>query len=331
MTIDMKAPDVELLLIRQIFDEAQQQLSASLAAARLLAVLHLDLCVELALSLVVRYSSPSQQPSKWTPRQDLLRHELWKDADTALAALHGTGLPHARELRTLHEMRNLAQHTGTIPSAESIQRAVAPVREFLGVVYLKLFDQDFNRFCMWHLVSCPPLRTLFKDIEEALQLSMPTVAITGCRQAHKRIVSALREITDGFVALRQFGPLREDPRDRAIRETTNALAATMNSMRAMLIIAGIGMGVEETLRFDRSSSGLGMQESISGHLSVTIIRPKDPERLAEDAEFMFGYVVRLTLLLEQAYPGIFANVVIPLRLRDQPLWKEVSTKTAGRQ
>jgi hypothetical protein len=44
---------------------------------------------------------------------------------------------------------------------------------------------------------------------------------------------------------------------------------------------------------------------------------------------MFSYIVRLTLLLEQAYPDIVANVVVPLLLQDQDLWKDVLKRPKG--
>jgi hypothetical protein len=326
----MKPADIELLLIRQIFDDLQQQLSVTSTGARLLAVIHLDLCVELALSLVARSGGSPQQPSKRSPRQDVPRHELWTEADSSLTSLSGAGLPHARELRTLHEMRNLAQHAGTVPSTEAVQRAVTPVREFLHVVYSSLFGQDFNRFAPWHLVSCAPLRELFEDVDEALRRSMPTVAIAGSRQAHRRIIFALKRVAEGFVAVRHFGNYPEEPHDRTVRETTNVLASAMNDIRATLIIAGAGISVEDTLRFERSGADLSVDESVGGYLYVMIRRRDDPELLGEKAEFMFMYVVRLALALEQAYAGLFQDVAIQLRLRDQPLWKEISVSPIDR-
>jgi hypothetical protein len=283
----------------------------------------------MALNLVVRYGGSSQQSSKRNTRQDIPRHELWTLADATLSALPGgTGLPYARELRTLHEERNLAQHAGTAPSTETIQRAVAPVREFLSVVFQKLFAQDFNRFRMWHLVACLPLRALFEDIDEAFRLSLTKVAMAGCIQAHQLIVAALTSVAEGFVALNARARFEEERRDREIRQTHEALASAVNSMRAMLIISGVGIGMEETLRFDRCSSGLTVHPSVGGHLWVADRTTEDPERLAENAEFMFDYVVRVALFLEDSYPGIFARVDVPVRLRAQRIWEDASPGAA---
>jgi hypothetical protein len=319
---------LELLLIRQLFDEAQDRAALDSPLARLTVVLNLDLCIELALHLVLRDAMPSAQPQKRSLRQDVFRHDLWREADEILRGGTGNGLPHANELRTLHETRNLAQHAGTIPSAEAVSAAVAPVREFLTVVYSRVFSLDFHRFCLWHLVSSLPLRELFEDIDQAFQIGQPLLAIAGCQQAHRRICRSVETAAEGFVRISRLPSWPQDGQERAIRETADDLAKAINSVRMVQIAAGAGMRVTEILRYGRSGRGVAAGESVGGHIWLTITRDHEPEELLAEAQFMFDHNVHLALALEQTYPDVFADVTIPIRLRDQKVWKELVDKQA---
>jgi hypothetical protein len=319
----MATAQVELLLIRQLFDEAHDRAALDSPIARFMAALNLDLCIELALHLVLRNAAPSAQPRKRSPRQDFVRRELWHEADEILSRDTGNGLPHASELRTLHETRNLAQHAGTIPSAEAVGRAVAPVREFLAFIYSRVFSLDFNRFCLWDLVSSLPLRNLFEDIDYALEIGHPLLAIAGCQQAHRRIREGAEVAAEGFVTISRLSSWPQDRQERAIRETADDLATAINSMRMGQIAAGAGIRVTEILRYGRSGRGVVADESVGGHIWLSITRDDAHDQLLADAQFMFEYNVRLALALEQTYPDVLAEVKIPIRLRDQKVWKEL--------
>src|SRR5438093_8545165 len=132
----------QLILIRRFFIDARHTAAAETPCLRLRRTIYLDLCVELALNVVVRdHGTPEEQKAQGG-RYDLARDKLWNLANAVSERKKNKTLPESASLKTLHELRNLAQHRGTAPGADEIRATVEPVRTLLEFVCRDLYDLD---------------------------------------------------------------------------------------------------------------------------------------------------------------------------------------------
>ncbi|MEQ1730964.1 MAG: hypothetical protein ABL982_21555 [Vicinamibacterales bacterium] len=180
----------QIVIVRQFFDEAKRAPSAQTPFVRMRRILDLDLCVELALGVVAGDHGTPEVKGKLA-RRDYQWPDLWEAADAAAMADVQKGLPSGKDLRTLHEQRNLAQHRGVIPSAENLAGWVEPVRELLAFICREFYERDFERLEHWDILECAPLRQLLTNCAAAIRRGEAQQSMVKLSDAYNAIVRAV--------------------------------------------------------------------------------------------------------------------------------------------
>lgn len=291
----------QLVLVRQFFDDARRSPSAQTTFVRMRRTLHLDLCVELSLgAVVVDHGKPDAQAKM--ARADLKWKELWDAADDAANTKLGNPLPGGQALRTLHEQRNLAQHRGSIPSTEDIERHVEPVRALLNFVCREFYQREFEQLEEWDVLECEPLREWLANCAAAIGRDAPELAIRAAVSAYTAIVRTVQLTVAGPMPSAGF-PRQIMVKDRDLLNALKTLTETFNTFQRGLVdtllavegeimAVGLGLPIVDHIRFLRCTRG---------HLNDRV----------GDARFMTHYLAKAAVMLESAVPGVFDSLRLP--------------------
>lgn len=190
----------QLVIVRQFFDQAKRAPAAQTPFVRMRRLLDLDLCVELALGVVAGDHGTPEAKGRLA-RKDFAWPELWDAADGAALTTVQKGLPSGKDLRTLHEQRNLAQHRGVIPSVEDLAAWVEPVRALLAFVCQEFYQRDFERLEHWDVLECQPLRQLLTDSASALERGEHEPTMRVLANAYEAIARAVQVSVAGRVSV----------------------------------------------------------------------------------------------------------------------------------
>ena len=254
----------QLVIVRQFFDEAKRAPASQTPFLRMRRTLDLDLCVELALGAVaVDHGKPEAQAKM--AKNDLKWQELWQAADDAAQAAVQKGLPCGRELRTLHEQRNLAQHRGAVPSAEDIAGYIEPVRELLSFVCREFYQRDFERLEHWDVLECAPLRQLLSDCAVAIGRGEHKPTMTKLTTAYQAIASSVQVSVAGRMSPPTMTRnLMFESRElvRAMKAMSEVLTHVqqqvvqgMLAIEAEVMAVGLGLPMADHVRFMRHTRG----------------------------------------------------------------------------
>jgi hypothetical protein len=315
----------QLILIRQFFAEARLTPAAETPFLRIKRTLNLDLCVELALNLVVRDFGTAGEQDQMGGRRDLSREKLWELAATVIQRKCGKTIPERSTLKTLHELRNLAQHRGTAPSADEVRGLVEPVRTLLEFTCRDLYGLDFERLREWDALEHQPLRSWIDESFDVLDRGAPYLAAASCKLAFDCIVTCVRTAAAGPNAAAHFRRsirVMEPETAHAINSLSLVLQEAMVALEAELIAVSLGLPVADHFRFQRTSRSIHATLLIGHNWSLTPSSswPSDDEQGRAAAAFMVDYLGRACVLLESAFPGVFTELKLPKRLRETEHW-----------
>lgn|GEM_PF-2672955 len=316
----------DLVTIRQFFDDVRLSTRSPTAFARIKTLLTLDLCLEHALNAVVRDHGTTFQTNQLGGRGDLTFDKLW-DLANEVAITKGVagGLPNAREHKTLHQARNLAQHRGVIPSTEQISASLEPVRQTLAVIYGSLYCTDFERVQAWDALENPSLREWFHDCLNALEAGSAELATAGCKLGYKMIAQCVRDsATHPHSRFQADAALISVPQEA--RRIVSQLQEGLEAIEAEIIAVGLGLPIADHHRFLRCGLGINVVRVMSGEARLTVTVPWHPsatDRNLDDASFMLDYLARASLMLESAYPGVFTDFTPPNRFKDESIWAHI--------
>ncbi|MGE3966361.1 MAG: hypothetical protein AB7I09_19850 [Planctomycetota bacterium] len=284
----------QLVIVRQFFDEAKRAPSSQTPFVRMRRTLDLDLSVELALGAVAMDHGTPEAQAKMAKR-DLPWPDLWQAADEAAQAKAQKGLPCGRELRTLHEQRNLAQHRGAVPSAEDIAGMVEPVRELLSFVCREFYQRDFERLEHWDALECEPLRNLLTECLAALD-----------RDEHQ---TTMRKLADAYnaivrnVQLHVAGRLAPPTMTQRLSFENRELVRAMNSMAEVLLQAQQNL-IRGMLAIEAEVMAVGLGLPMADHIRFVRHANGHVADAPADADFMLHYLAKAAVMLESALPGI---------------------------
>ena len=320
-----------LILIREFFVEARFAPSAETPFLRLKRSLHLDLCVELALNAVVRDFGTAEEQREQGGRRDLPRDKLWELADRVVSRVAKKTLPERSSLKTLHELRNLAQHRGTAASADEVRRAVEPVRSLLDLICREIYAVDFDRLRTWEALEHAGLRAWIADCFEAIDRGAPFLAAGASLLAYKRVVRAVRgpaSLSDASLIVMHAARLHSEDIVTTIEELVDDFQETLIDVEAELVAVSLGISISDHTRFHHAARGIIMYGSHSAAWSIHPHDrwPADDEVARTTATLMCEYLGLTCVLLESAYPRIFSELVLPGRLCESAIW----AKSAGR-
>jgi len=342
----------QLLLIKQLYDDACGLTSRGDTLSLAKAIILLDLSVEQMLNSIIMDFVSAKSPKLKPGRKDQGWGELWGLADEAMQQRGHAPLINYTQLLTLHEVRNLAQHNGSIPTRSEIERYIEPAEEMLCGAFASAYGQDFRSFRLWDLVPNESLRRLLKESEIAFEKGHPDICIAGCNLAHKLIISAIRQHTK----LRRFripspftrsssgstsfppGLPAEAVRQlrSAARQVDDAIRTGVSKFRREIleeidyledevVTIGVGMPLMDTRQFVKVG-----QEVIPGpfygdgtfdifrHGAIT-----NDEELQRGARFMLNYLSRLLRLVDESYPDVLCEIELKTPLSAQGFWRSV--------
>jgi hypothetical protein len=259
-------------------------------------------------------------------------------------------LNHA-QLLSLHDVRNLAQHNGSVPSQTEVKRYIEPVEEMLIGVFQNAYGVAFQTFRLWDLLPNEGLRQLLRESEYALEKDHPGVCVIGCTQVHNLIIKAVREHTkwrrfrmsqvfsgtmDGHAYVPPRVPYEVQIQiQQAARQLDNEIKRGVSKFRAEImkeiefledevVTIGVGMPLMDTRRFQKIGNRLITTIGYSNPSAFADGEIKgNAEETREDARFMLTYLSRLARLISDAYPEVIMSIKVEKPLTSQNWWKIV--------
>jgi hypothetical protein len=179
-----------LFLVKQFYQEATNLASVGDDLSAMKAVLFLDLSVEQMLYILIAdfdsQDSDGQDEPTWK--------QSWQRALRAVKDQSAmTKLLHYPELRTLHGMRNQAQHQGVAPNPTELGRFIRAAFAMLSSCFQEAYGLSFIMFGPWDEIRNPDLRRLLKESHEALEHGDVLMTLAGTLVAFQKIVAALKQ------------------------------------------------------------------------------------------------------------------------------------------
>lgn len=176
----------KLILVKSVFLHGCTHANAKDEVSRMLAIHHFDFAVEMMLrSVAVKYNIVS------SPRKDFYFRDLWNEIVQRNIKLS----PLKNEMIKLHEMRNLVQHAGIVPSFEDVTKFRASVEIFLKNITEKEFDILFDELSLAQLIENIELREIIKKAEKLFKERNYKECILTCDEV---LIKATFDIADIF-------------------------------------------------------------------------------------------------------------------------------------
>ncbi len=333
----------QLLLIKQLFDDAcilaEHQDELSLTKALIL----LDLSIEQMLNQVIRDCSLNTASNVAFGRRDTTWQKIWDAANQAIND-KGFKLIHHRDLLSLHEVRNMAQHNATIPTQIEVQRYIEPACESLSSLFADIYKTHFQNFTLWDLIENEDLKQILKDSEYALNKQEIHICIVGCNLAYGLIILAIRNHTrfrnfhtssfldkfnEGTSArfslgvqsqIQQATKQLNEAIKRGVMEFRKEIMQEIEFLENEMVSIGIGLPIMDTRKFQKIGNSVSVSSSYSGDISVKI---KKRDITEQDARFMLNYLSKLIHLIDESYSGVLEDVKLKKSLREQAIWKKI--------
>jgi hypothetical protein len=345
------------MLVKQTYEEARDLASRGDALSLAKAIILLDLSVELALGVVIMDFVVSKSPKLKPGRKDMGWGELWGIADEAVKRLGHQSPPNYTQLLSLHEVRNLAQHNGSIPTQAEIERYLEPAEDTLCNIFSVVYGLDFKNFRLWDLIPNESLRQLLRESEFALEKGHPDVCIIGCNLAHKLIIRAIRNDTklrrfripsgsargaSSSISVPSGLPYEAASKLKRLAESADrTLKASISQFRREIleeidfledevVTIGLGMPLMDTRRFVKIGSEVTTGPFYEDGTFDTFNRfeNKDDEELKRGARFMLNYLSRLVRLVGESDPEVLGGINLQIPLSGQGVWKKVDGESA---
>lgn len=335
----------QLMLVKQLYEDARALSARNDELSLTKAIILLDLSVDNLLNQIVRDCS---LPNPSSGRNDAKWHDNWSNAHSALKNI-GINLIHRRELASLHDIQNLTQHNGTIPTQNEVQRYLVPAFNMIQKVFNDLYNRDFQNFTLWDLIENQNLRRLLIDSEFALSRGKPEICICGCSIVHNRLIETVRSYTKkhrfdspfGDFTKLNSGKFASSPLAfNTYGEETVRLASVVREELADLkkeileeikfleheiVTVGIGMPVMEARKFQSIVDRISYRHDKHNDVVEVYVTDYDARDidLLESARFTLNYLSRLIRLVDDSYPEITQNFHFGRMLNDFEFWKEI--------
>lgn len=153
----------QLILIKQLYEDARLLEERGDAFSLTKAVVLLDLSIEHILNNIILNVDPTSSVNQTKSSGDLNRRTLSGNSSTALGSAGKKPPLEAGELANLHKLRNLVQHIGMEPAQSEVRRYLAAANNMLISVFEDVYELSFESFKLWDLVSNLDLRNWLRD------------------------------------------------------------------------------------------------------------------------------------------------------------------------
>jgi hypothetical protein len=268
-------PQQHLLLVKDLYREAEQASTRDDKFSTSKGILFLDLAIEQMLLTVI-----TTLPTKVTiPKGELKWDQLWQVASDIMAE-HGHLLPGKAAIKNLYQDRNRVQHGGSTFHFTQVRKYVGPVQNMLATTFQGAFGFDFENFREWDLIENEDLRRWLKESEDFLTEGNVEACIVGCILAHKLILEAIRKQTrDERSRISVSYDLRGSRVSEAIVKIAKKLSQDIEHLENEVVAIRIGLPVMDTRRFLQLTKVTLVFIAIAGNIQVTghgDPRAKDP-------------------------------------------------------
>lgn len=162
MTIDIEEKNSEirrLILARKLYLHGCSHASAKDEVSRMLAIHHFDNSIEIVLKCVA-----TKRGVVLPLKKEYRFKDLWEEI-----VKRGVNLHLKDQIFSLHELRNLIQHQGDIPSMEAIIKYKGYVEDFFKRVCSEIFNVPYEKLYLSLLIGNEKLREKVLDAETAFE------------------------------------------------------------------------------------------------------------------------------------------------------------------
>ena len=329
-----------LLIAHQLFHdgEALAKLDGEFHALR--AVLLIDLSVEHVLNMIILDNDGPDQSGD--ARADKNFRQLIQAAGKIYKTKTGNRrFPQEKNLKIVHDLRNLAQHNGTAPRNPELFRYIPRIRQFHQGVFEDLFGVDFDTLQIWDFLPNPDVGRFMRECSELAQGDQidRNAAALGCWAIYYRITLILRR--EGYLrggrwsensALKKVHKLRpgiagsrlRDSRGsvhnlaHSVNELREALEKELNAIRAELLVASLGIPLAETRRFIQTLRVAFWSLPASTVFTAAMLETRHSRGVQEDElPPMLAYIARLAYLSAESFPSHFASLRVNISPKEK--------------
>ena len=175
----------KLILAKSVFLHGCIHANAKDEVSRMLAIHHFDFAVEMILRCIAtKYNIVSSS------RQEFHFKDLWNEI-----VRKDVKLPLKSRMFELHDVRNLVQHAGVIPSFEDVTMFKGYVETFLEDIIKREFNISFDELSLAQLIENVELRRVMRRAEELFKEGNYKKCILECDKA---LIKATFDIADIF-------------------------------------------------------------------------------------------------------------------------------------
>lgn len=308
-------PRQQLLLVKELYKEAEQASGREDTFSTSKGILFLDLAVEQMLLTII-----TMLPSKVTiPKGELKWEQLWQTASEVMAD-NGHSLPGKVSLKNLHQDRNRVQHAGSTFHFTQVRKHIGPVHNMVGTTFQEAFALDFENFREWDFIENEDLRRWLRESEDFLEEGNALACIVGCIVAYGWVIDAVRKQTKLGRMRRSIGhEIRGTTFAKALNEVRKELLEDIRLLENEVVAIGVGLPVMDTRRFLKFTRVIGVFLAEAGNISVA----RHGHSLDNDptvANFMLEYLARLIQLVADGYPDVLNTISVKLFPKEQEVW-----------
>jgi hypothetical protein len=309
-----------LLIVVESVNEARRLVTLGDDFSYMRAVFALDFAVEQMLNVLIDNFAPDTTFG----RDNIAWETLWQTATTAVgdANVITDRIPHHRQLKKLHEIRNLSQHHGCTPHGSDVAQLVDPVVRMISVCFERCFDLSFENFRLWDVIQNPRLRELLAQCEQALENGIPRGSLIGSNRAFIEIASEMGKENPFSSSPPQF--IHYEDR-RRWEQWISGVTKNLEQLHIDSILASLGLALAETQEFRRLTREIPVTVMSDGSWNASNRSTRTDDELKTSANFALGYLSRLALRAQEVYPDALARVSFKKLLYDQEWMRDTQS------
>jgi hypothetical protein len=309
----------QLLLVKELFGEAQSLALREDTFSTSKAILFLDLSVEQMLRAVLFSLKPNL-----SAKRDFKWQELWDQANDALQA-RNLQLQNYSPLKTLHEHRNMVQHAGAVYHFSQVRTFVVPTEGMLTHAFSDVYGLDFSRYSLVQLIANDDLRQWLEDAAELLTAGKPILTIAACNYLHRIVIEELQTRTAGRSTTwsRRLSPRDLDldhlvPLTEAVIELDERMTDAIEALENEVAAIGVGLSILEVRQFRAAGDVVTVSVYSDHQMDINVNYDKRFEAQQTSAEFMLMYLMRLIRSIEETYRSVLEKlkIAVPLTMQD---------------
>lgn len=183
-----------LVLAKKLYLHGCSHASNNDEISKMLAIHNFDNAIEFVLKCVA--TNYDIQTKKKKNRIDFTFKALWEEINQDGDYKKKNGmLPLKGQMFNLHDLRNVIQHQGDIPSAESVIKYKGYSEDFFREVVEKIFDISYDKLYLSELIANNELREKVSEAEKSFEKGEYKNCIVLCENA---LIAATFDLGDIF-------------------------------------------------------------------------------------------------------------------------------------